>query len=257
MKVVLFCGGSGTRLREHSDTTPKPLVTIGHRPLLWHLMRYYTHYGHTEFILCLGYGADLIRDFFLDYNEARFADVEVRDGGRHVELLAPVPKWKVSLVDTGIDANVGQRLRAVADLLGDDEMFLANYSDGLTDLELPEYVADFEASNAIGSFVCVRPSASFHRVAVDADRVVTSIRAASDADIWINGGFFVFRKEIFEYLREGEDLVEEPFARLIAEQRLRGYAHEGFWAGMDTFKDKQMFEALNSAGDTPWMVWKH
>jgi glucose-1-phosphate cytidylyltransferase len=233
MKVVLFCGGAGTRLREASERLPKPLMPIGNQPLLWHLMRYYEHFGHDEFILCAGYGAEHIEEFLGDSTNRR-----------------------VSLVDTGEHASIGERLRSVAGLVEGDEMFLANYSDGLTDLALPEYVDEFSTTDAVGSFLAVHPSQSFHSVVVDDDGAVTALRSAHDSDLWINGGFFVFRKEIFDFLYEGEDLVDAPFQRLIAERRLLAYKYDGFWACLDTYKDKLNFDALHRQGLTPWMVWK-
>jgi glucose-1-phosphate cytidylyltransferase len=258
MKVVLFCGGLGTRLREFSETIPKPLVPIGYRPLLWHLMRYYAHYGHDEFILCLGYRADLIKEFFLGYNEALFSDVRVSDGGQRIEYLEDdVQNWQVTLVDTGENANIGQRLVAVAPYLEDEEMFLANYSDGLSDLALDDYIEDFAVSGSIARFLSVRPSHSFHSVVVGDEGIVSEIAPAQRTDLWINGGFFVFRREIFDYIKSGEELVEEPFQRLIREQRLSTRQHDGFWACIDTLKEKVAFDTMYAKGDTPWMVWSH
>ncbi len=234
MKVVLFCGGLGTRLREYSPTVPKPLVPIGDRPIIWHLMRYYAHFGHDEFVLCLGHGGELIREYFCRED----------------------PGWRVTLVDTGLDASVGERLRRVRSHVADDEMFLANYSDGLSDLALDRYVDGFRDSDAIGSLLCVRPSQTFHPVGVDADDVVVDIRPARDADVWINGGFFAFRPELFDHLHEGEDLVEEPFARLIERRGLRAHRHHGFWAAMDTMQDKLAFDEIEESDKAPWKVWK-
>lgn len=256
MKVVLFCGGAGTRLGEPSARVPKPLVPVGDEPLLWHLMQYYMHFGHDEFILCVGYGADLIKEFFVGNGEARLKDVRVSDGAAAIEVVGGGTGRKVLLVDTGVDASIGQRLRAVAGLLESDEMFLANYSDGLTDLALPEYVDEFSTTDAVGSFLAVHPSQSFHSVALDCNGTVTDLRPARDSDLWINGGYFVFRNEIFDYLHDGEDLVDAPFQRLIAERRLRAYQFDGFWASMDTYKDKMKFDELNGQGRVPWMVWK-
>jgi glucose-1-phosphate cytidylyltransferase len=233
MKVVLFCGGLGTRLREYSPTVPKPLVPIGDDPIIWHLMRYYAHFGHDEFILCLGHGAEFIREYF------REQDLD----------------WRVTLVDTGVDASVGERLRRVASHVADDEMFLANYSDGLSDLALDRYIEEFRSSSAIGNLLCVRPSQTFHSVRVDPDGVVIGIRAAREADLWINGGFFVFRPQVFEYLQEGEDLVEEPFERLIELGGLRAQRHHGFWAAMDTMQDKVAFDEAEASELAPWKVW--
>lgn len=257
MKVVLFCGGLGMRLRNESEQLPKPMVHIGYRPILWHVMKYYAHYGHKDFILCLGYKADAIKNYFLNYNECLTNDFVLAEGGKKVTLLnSDIHDWRLTFVDTGVTANIGQRLKAVEKHLDGEEVFLANYVDGLSDLPLPTYIDHFlERRQAIGSFVCVRPTQSFHVVAVDGDRV-SSIQHITDAGLWINGGYFVFRKSIFEYLHEGEELVVEPFQRLIAASRLMGYKYDGFWACMDTFKEKQQLEDLYTRGNAPWEVWK-
>ena len=257
MKVVLFCGGLGTRLRERSDTIPKPLVTVGQRPLLWHLMRYYAHFGHIEFILCLGYRGDMIREYFLNYQEAMYADFTMRDGGARIELHSrDLDGWSITFVDTGLHSNIGQRLLRVRPYLGDAEVFLANYSDGLSDLPLDDYIAKCMTHDAVASFLSVRNRQSFHAVHADDDGVVTNMTSMSKQDLWINAGFFLLRREIFDYIGEGEDLVEEPFARLIEKKKLTVYRHPGFWHAMDTFKDKISLDRMDAQGDRPWMVWK-
>jgi glucose-1-phosphate cytidylyltransferase len=257
MKVVLFCGGQGTRIREYSDSVPKPMVPIGYRPLLWHLMKYYAHFGHREFILCLGYRGDVIKQYFLNYDEALSNDFSISKGGKNVELHSrDMDDWTITFADTGLHANIGQRLKAVQRHLGDDAMFLANYADGLSDLDLSAYVEEFRRRDAVASFLRVRPSQSFHVVSSDDDGQVRDIRPIGQAEFWINGGFFVFKRAIFDYLREGEELVEQPFQRLIAEGKLMSYRSPGFWQCMDTFKDKQLLDDLNARGTPPWEVWK-
>jgi glucose-1-phosphate cytidylyltransferase len=257
MKVVLFCGGLGTRLREYSETVPKPMVNVGYRPIIWHLMKYYAHFGHTEFILCLGYRGDFIKQYFLDYNECLSNDFELTGGTRQVRLHGrDIDGWKITFADTGRHSNIGQRLKAVQHYLGDDDVFLANYSDALSDLPLAEYLDHFRQQDKIASFICVTPSQSFHAVSLGRDGLVDDIRPVAEAGLWINGGFFVFKREFFDYLKDGEELVREPFHRLIALQQLTAYPHEGFWACMDTFKDKQAFDDMEARGDTPWQVWR-
>jgi glucose-1-phosphate cytidylyltransferase len=257
MKVVLFCGGLGTRLREHSDTIPKPLVNIGIRPIMWHLMRYYAHFGHKDFVLALGYRGDMIREYFLRYNEYLSTDFTWSDGGKQLDLHGEgIADWRITFVDTGMHANLGQRLMRVRQHVQDEEMFLVNYSDGLSDLDLPPYIEEAKRRNAIASFVSVRPSQSFHAVRADADGQVTAMEPVSQSDAWVNGGFFCLRKEIFDHMRDGEELVEQPFERLMAERRLWTLKHYGFWAAMDTFKDKITFDRMEAKGNCPWMVWK-
>ncbi|HXK57898.1 MAG: glucose-1-phosphate cytidylyltransferase [Gammaproteobacteria bacterium] len=256
MKVVLFCGGLGTRLREHTETVPKPMVNIGQRPILWHLMKYYAHFGHCEFILCLGYMGDLIKQYFINYAEWISNDFRLSGGGNEVHLFnRDIADWKITFADTGTNSNIGQRLMAVRRYLGDDAVFLANYSDGLSDLPLVDYLDNFRRRDKIASFISVRPTHSFHTVAAGADQLVHEIRHAGKSDIRINGGFFAFKREIFDYLQPGEDLVEEPFRRLIAGRQLLAYPHEGFWACMDTLKDKKAFDEMEMQGDMPWQLW--
>ncbi len=257
MKVVLFCGGLGTRLREHSDTVPKALVNVGFRPILWHLMRYYAHYGHKDFVLALGYRGDMIREFFLNYNECMSNDFVLSGNGKKVELLSSdIDDWRITFVDTGLHSNLGQRLLRVRSYLEGEEMFLANYSDGLSDLPLDGYLDECHRRDAIASFVAVRPSQSFHAVKCDAQGIVMLLEPVSEADSWVNGGFFCLRRQVFDYVKEGEELVVEPFRRLIAERRLWAHKHYGYWAAMDTFKDKINFDRMEARGDCPWMVWK-
>lgn len=257
MKVVLFCGGMGTRLREHSDTIPKPLVNVGSRPILWHLMRYYAHYGHKDFILALGYRGDMVRDYFLNYNECLSNDFVLSESGKKIELQSSdISDWRITFVDTGLHSNLGQRLLRVRKYVQDEPMFMANYSDGLTDLPLDKYVEQFERQNAVASFVSVRTPQSFHGVYADDDGMVTRMGPLSDEALRINAGFICLRQSIFDYVEEGDELVERPFQRLIAQKQLSTYRHDGFWQAMDTFKDKISFDRMDGRGTCPWKVWE-
>jgi glucose-1-phosphate cytidylyltransferase len=258
MKVVIFCGGLGMRLREYSEAIPKPMVPVGNRPILWHLMRYYAHYGHKDFILCLGYKAETIKQYFLKYDETVSNDFVLREGGRKVDLLgSDIQDWTITFVDTGMSSNIGQRLKLVQPFLAGEEMFLANYSDGLSDLPLPR-VVDFMKGqpDAVACFTGVAPTSSFHLVKVADGGRVESIRHVKDVGMRVNGGFFVFRQEIFDWMKPGEELVQEPFQRLAAAGRLLSYTYDGFWACMDTFKEKQLLEDMYGRGQVPWEVWK-
>lgn len=235
MKVVLFCGGQGLRIREASVAVPKPLVTIGDRPILWHVMQYYAHYGHKEFILCVGHMGDAIRGYF--------AGTEV-------------PGWQITFADTGVQSSVGERLLAVRSHVEREPVFLANYSDGLTDLHLPDVIAALAASGKVAALLCVRPALSYHFVHTSPEGSVTDIKDAQQLDLKINGGYFVFTPAIFDYLGDGEDLLDTPLRRLVRDDKLLGYRHDGFWRSMDTLKDKQMLEELYAAGQAPWEVWK-
>jgi glucose-1-phosphate cytidylyltransferase len=257
MKVVLFCGGLGLRMQEAAPSIPKPMVPIANRPILLLIMKYYAHFGHDDFIICLGHKGDVIKEFFLNYNEALANDFVLSGGGRHVELLASdIGEWRITFVNTGLHSNVGQRLRAVQRHLEGEEFFLATYGDAVTDAPLPQILEDFRERKRTAGFLCVRPkSYSFHTVQLSDGQVVRGIHDVTRADIWINGGFFIFRPEIFDCIHEGEELVEEPFERLIEREQLIGYPYEGFWAPMDTLKDKHNLETLAASGRPPWEVW--
>lgn len=258
MKVVLFCGGFGMRLREYSESVPKPLVQIGYRPILWHVMKYYAHYGHNDFILCLGWKANLIKEYFLKYEECLSNDFVLSAGGKNVSLISSdIQDWKITFVDTGNNARIGERLKAVEDYLQDEPYFLANYTDGLTDLHLPDLIDFHRQQEAWATFLSVKPTQSFHSVSITASGRVEEIQEVSRSDIWINGGFFVFSREFLNYLHEDEDLLDEPFHRLIKLGRLASLRYEGFWGCMDTYKEKQTLDEMYEQGDDSWAVWEH
>jgi glucose-1-phosphate cytidylyltransferase len=257
MKVVLFCGGSGMRLRGYVDEIPKPMVQIGTRPILWHLLKYYAHFGHKDFVICLGYCGNVIKDYFLRYDESISNDFVWSRGGKNIRFInRDSDDWTITFVETGASATIGERLKAVEPYVRDEEMFLANYGDGLSDLNLPVMIDELENSKALGSLLLVQPTASFDMVRSSADGYVTQIEALSRSDIWINGGFFVFRNEIFRYIEPGDELVRRPFERLIARGALLAHKCTGFWQCMDTFKDKQRLEELYNS-NPPWKVWSN
>ena len=255
MKVVLLCGGLGTRIREYSEAIPKPMIPIGHEPVLWHVMQYYRQYGHLDFVLCMGYKATVIKEFFLGYKPQTYADCVVSGSGSKVELLGkPQEDWRVTLIDTGIWRNIGERLWAVREQVQGEEMFLANYSDGLTDVDLDDMIAKFKESGKVACFLAVRPPLTFHLADIDETGRVRAMRASDDANIWINGGYFIMRPEIFDYMREGEELVVEPFRRLIEADQLMAYKYTGFWRAMDTLRDRQALEDMVERGNMPWRI---
>ncbi|MEM1013718.1 MAG: sugar phosphate nucleotidyltransferase [Planctomycetota bacterium] len=275
LKVVLFCGGQGLRIRDYDHRVPKPMVPVGYRPVLWHIMRWYAHYGHRDFILCLGHGADVIKRYFLDYDETVTNDFVLKpqnssrvgrrqtDGAaRHeVDLVTDdTSDWSIGFVDTGTNAQIGERLTAVREYLGDDEWFLANYADGLSDLDLPAMIADtqekFAQNETAASFMKVRPSQSFHCVETDKQGTVRGLHDVKKQDIWINGGYFCLHRSLFDVLGEGEDLVGDALPRLAFEGRLAAWQHDGFFAAMDTFKEQQHLSSLHQEGNAPWEVWR-
>lgn len=257
MKVVLFCGGLGLRLRDYAENIPKPMAAIGYRPILWHVMKYYAHFGHKDFILCLGHRADSIKNYFVNYDECVSNDFVLSAGGKSIDLInRDIEDWRITFADTGINSNIGQRLKFVEKYLDGEEIFLANYCDGVSDLRLPDQIEHFRQHDKIASFLCVRPNVSYHFVSTNGDDLVSDIGDVSKSDTRINGGYFILKKDIFRYMKDGEELVREPFHRLVAEQQLLAYRYDGFWASMDTFKDKQYLDDLYAKGDAPWEVWK-
>src|SRR5215831_272148 len=257
MKVVLFCGGLGLRLRDYADHIPKPMVAIGYRPILWNVMKYFSHFGHRDFILCLGYRGDLIKKYFLEYDECLSNDFVFSKGGKSLKLAnSDIHDWEITFADTGVRSNIGQRLRAVEQYVANEEVFLANYTDGLTDLDLTQYLAYACQRDKIATFLSVKPNQSYHIAQTNNDGLVTSIKEVAQSGIRINAGFFVLKRDVFKYVRPGEELVIEPFHRLIGHRQLAAYEYDGFFAAMDTFKDKQQLEDLYEGGQPPWEVWR-
>src|SRR5699024_877928 len=256
MKVVLFCGGLGMRIRDYSEKVPKPMIKLGYRPLLWNVMKYYAHFGHKDFILCLGYKGDYIKRYFVEYKEYTSNNFVLNNGGSEVELLnSDLDDWNITFVDTGMASNIGQRLMKVRPYLEGESTFLANYSDGLTDLPLNMMIDEFHRVDKIGSFMTYQPTQSFHVVNVAGNGIVNGISPISKSGLWINAGHFIFRQDFFDYIEDGEELVAEPFQRLIKMKQLYGYRYDGFWTAMDTFKDKQLLDRMKAEGRTPWRVW--
>ena len=259
MKVVLFCGGLGTRLRGHKSDKPKPLVEIGGYSLLQHIMRYYAFHGHTDFLLCLGYRADAIIDHFRALGGEWLPTIAGARATQSIRFVdSATGRWTITFIDTGVDTCIGQRLRLAQDFLQGEQLFLANYADGLSDVPLHNIVdAMVEQPLAIGAMVAVKPTQSFHYVDRDPAGMVTGIASSTDIDARINGGYFVFRTSIFDYIGEGEDLVDQPFQRLIEQRKLMAYDYDGFWRACDTLKDVQELEAVvASDGAAPWEVWR-
>ncbi len=258
MKVVLFCGGLGMRMRESATSlVPKPMAMVGDRPLLWHVMRYYAHFGHTEFVLCLGYGASYVKDFFLNYDETRSNDFVLEGSERNVQLFkTDISEWRITFVDTGLNSPIGERLRRVRRFVEDEEMFLANYADVFTNAPLPDMISRFEPSNAVVSLLAVPPQSSHHVVDIREDGRITQVTPVRDLRQWENGGYFVLRPEIFDYLSDGEDLVEDAIMRrLVPQRRVIAYPYKGYWCPADTVKERAQLEEMYHHGDCPWMIW--
>ncbi len=255
MKVVIFCGGLGVRMGEETQRIPKPMIEIGGKPILWHIMRYYSMWGHNEFVLALGYKAEVVKEYFLSYNGALFNDFVLgRDAeGTSLELLSrDLDEWRITFVDTGMSTTIGERLKAVAPYLGDEPEFLATYGDGLTDAPLDDMITTLRVAGKTALFLSVHLPFNAHLVHADDTGTVTRVDEMSSSDLRMNGGFFVFRRDILDSIEPGDELVEETFGRLIARQELLAYTYDGFFRPMDTIKDRQVLEALHESGDAPW-----
>lgn len=256
MKVVLFCGGLGMRMRDGATTVPKPMAIVGERPLLWHVMRYYAHFGHTDFILCLGYGASAVKDFFLSYDETRSNDFVLEKGARDVKLFkTDISDWRITFVDTGLHSPIGERLRRVRRFVAEEPMFMANYADVLTNAPLPDMIQRFEACDAVASLLAVPPQSSHHAVDIGDDGVITCVTPMRDLRHWENGGYFVFRPDIFDELNEDEDLVEDAIMRLVRRGKVVAYPYKGYWSPADTVKERARLDELYHRGSCPWMIW--
>lgn len=256
MKVVLFCGGLGMRMREGAASAPKPMNMIGDRPLLWHVMRYYAHFGHRDFILCLGYGAAAVKDYFLRYDETQSNDFTLVAGGRDIQLHSTdITDWNVTFIDTGLSSSIGERLLRVRSYVEGESAFLANYADTLTDAPLTALVGEFLASDATASLLAVPPVSTHHVIEIADDGHVTGVREVSALTQYENGGYFAMRPDIFDFLREGEDMVPEAFARLADKGKLLAQRYGGFWRAADTFKDRVELDDMFVSGRAPWMLW--
>ena len=256
MITVILCGGRGTRLREYTETIPKVLVEVGGRPILWHIMKGYAHYGHSQFVVALGYLGDRIKQYFLDYHRWNGRDLRLRLGpnGSPELLGADQDDWTITFVDTGPDTNTGGRIKRLRPHLQDD-VFFATYGDGVSDLDLRRLEEFHRSHGKIATVTVIRPKLSFGVLEVDSEQQVTQFNEKPCLDGWINGGFFVFDSRVFDYLEADSVLEREPMERLAADGQLMAYQHDGFWACMDTYKDNVDLNAAWSCGAAPWRTW--
>ena len=232
MKTVILCGGKGTRLRELTEEIPKPLVEIGGKPILWHLMKIYSHYGFNDFILCLGYKGELIKEYFSRNNKEN---------------------WKITFVDTGEEANKAERIKKVQKYIKDDNFFVA-YGDDVCDVNVKKVLDLHLKKNKVVTLTAVNLLSPFGVMEVNDNDEVTEFKEKPKLDYWMNGGYFVFNKKIFNYLKEGYDLEKEAFEELAKEKQIAAFKHHGFWKSMNTFKDVVELNELWEKGDAPWKV---
>jgi glucose-1-phosphate cytidylyltransferase len=257
MKVVLFCGGQGLRMRDFSNRIPKPLAPIGERPVLWHVMKYYAEHGHKDFVLCLGYGGQQIKDYFINYKEWDSNDFTLEPTSGSVVLHgSDINDWSITFVDTGANSLLGDRLLRVRRFVEDEETFLCNYADSLTDCPIDAVVDQHHATGATATILAARPTRSLHVLEIDDESKVCHIGPMKDSGMWINGGYMVFNRAIFDVIEPGDELVDQPFRRLVARGKLGAYRYHGNWVGIDTFKDRQEMEDLWTQGHPWWAVWR-
>ncbi len=258
MQVVILCGGLGTRLREETEYQPKPMLTSGGRPILWHIMKGYSHHGFNEFVLCLGYKGEQIKEYFYNY-EILTNDFTIELGGKQrvqVHDEHPEKDWRVTLADTGEDAMTGARVKRIARYTG-DHRFMMTYGDGLSDIDIRELLRFHQAHGKIGTVTGVLPSTPFGRLSIEGERVTSFIEKPQSKGSYVSGGFFVFEPAVFDYLDDTNSCVleREPLERLAADGELMTYLHEGHWDCMDTYRDFKHLNEVWAMGNAPWCVW--
>ena len=256
MKVVLLAGGFGTRLSEETEIKPKPMIEIGEKPILWHIMKTYSHYGYNDFIICLGYKGYVIKEYFANYF-LHMADVtfDMANNKMQVHKKHAEP-WKVTLVETGSNTMTGGRIKRVQSYIG-NEPFMVTYGDGVSNVDINALVEFHKNHGRIGTMTAVQPSGRFGALDMSNDNQVLSFKEKPKGDgAWINGGFFVFQPEVFDYI-EGDSTVFEksPLENLAKQEKLFSFRHSGFWKPMDTLREKNEMEGLWSSGNAPWKVW--
>lgn len=255
MKVVLLAGGFGTRISEESHLKPKPMIEIGEKPILWHIMKLYSYYGYNDFVICAGYKQHIIKEYFANYY-LHNADITFDLSQNSMQVHTPhAEPWKITVVDTGLNTMTGGRIRRIKDFIGDEE-FLLTYGDGVSDVDIADLVSFHKKTGKLCTMTAVRPEGRFGILDINGD-TVRAFREKSKEDVgYINGGFMVCSPKVFDYI-EGDDTIFErkPLETLAAEGNLAAYKHDGFWQCMDTVRDKQGLEKLWAENKAPWKVW--
>lgn len=257
MKVVLLAGGFGTRISEESDLKPKPMIEIGGKPILWHIMKIYSHYGYNDFVICCGYKQYVIKEYFANYF-LHMADVtfDMSKNAMEVHHKKAEP-WRVTIVDTGLNTMTGGRIQRVQEYVGNDT-FMLTYGDGVSDINITKLVDAHKKSKKLATLTAVQPSGKFGALDIDSIGSISSFKEKPKGDgAWINGGFFVCEPQVFDYIKEGDDTIWEraPLEGLAKAGKLGAYKHEGFWQPMDTLRDKNELENAWNSGKAPWKLW--
>ncbi|MEK6974141.1 MAG: glucose-1-phosphate cytidylyltransferase [Nanoarchaeota archaeon] len=258
MKTVILCGGQGTRLREHTEFVPKPLVHVGNMPILWHIMKIYSHFGHKDFVLCLGYKGHEIKNFFMTYDLLKHdftLNLANRDSTHFYHNNHLLEDWKITFVETGLETNTGGRIKQVEKYIDDDNFFMT-YGDGLANININELYKFHLNHKKIATLTSIQPMSRFGIVTFDDKGIITSFKEKPKLDGWINGGFFVLKKDVFDYIGENDVFEQDPLIKLAKDKELMSYPHNGFWECMDTHRDYEMLNKIWNSGNAFWKVWK-
>lgn len=259
MKTIILCGGVGYRLKEETEFKPKPMVYVGNKPILWHIMKIYAHYGHNDFILALGYKADYIKEFFL--NQKAFTsdftlDTSIHKAKYYLENRDEIDKFMITFVDTGLETQVGERILKCKRYFSEkDDLFMLTYGDGVSDIDIRKLIAFHKKQGTIGTVTGMHPRSRFGMMVIDKGCLVKQFSEKPVQNDWVNGGYMIFDKRFFDYLRPGE--TEHPaLIRLAKKGQLSLYPHEGFWFAVDTYKELETLNEIWKSGDVPWKIWK-
>jgi glucose-1-phosphate cytidylyltransferase len=258
-KVVILAGGLGTRLSEETIAKPKPMVNIGNRPILWHIMKIYSHYGFNDFIICVGYLGNLIKEYFNNYNLYNSNLTFDLKQNKKIIINNSSENWKVTIVDTGLNTNTGGRLKRINNFIQKDETFLMTYGDGLANIDIKKLLSQHIQSKKIATVTAVKPIARFGSLKINKNNNLVSnfSEKITGDNEWINGGFFVFNKKIFDYIDNNQTVLEkEPLENITKKNNLSAYIHKDFWHPMDTLRDKTYLEKLYHNNEAPWKIWK-
>lgn len=258
MKVILLCGGLGTRLSEETHLRPKPMVDVGHQPILTHIMESYSSYGFKDFVLALGYKAEVIKEYFLNFY-ALNSDFKISLESGKIDCINKHRKdWNVACIDTGLHSMTGGRLLRLKPHLQGEEMFMLTYGDGVSDIDIEKLVAFHKSHGKIATLTAVRPPSRFGEMVMDGSQITEFKEKPRATDGWINGGYFVFNKAIFDYLENDQTILErDPLEKLATEGQMMAYKHDGFWQCMDTLRDKTLLDNLWNSGEAPWARHAH